>query len=219
LSNGDAFLSEHKFGEGRVLFFSVPPSLAWSDFPLKGVFAPLMYRSVIYTSARNETGRSFIVGDEPVIGLSNSSGVDFEKPYTLLTPDATEERIRPNRQASASLAIGEPFSFEMKQLTLPGIYEVKNGTNALALFEANIDTRESDCTKATASELEDFWKHLGIHQAVVRTIGPDEQIQAAIVESRFGVELWKYCIGIALLLSLVEMLVARDSRKMSEPSS
>jgi hypothetical protein len=43
-----------------------------------------------------------------------------------------------------------------------------------------------------------------------------DQLQATILQSRFGVELWKYCLLAALLLAIAEMLIARDSRKNIE---
>ena len=49
--------------------------------------------------------------------------------------------------------------------------------------------------------------------STVKQLGTGDDIAPAILQSRFGVELWKYCIAFALLLALAEMIIARDSRK------
>jgi hypothetical protein len=41
---------------------------------------------------------------------------------------------------------------------------------------------------------------------------PDE-VERTVVESRFGVELWKFMIGTAIFLALCEMAIARVGRK------
>jgi hypothetical protein len=38
---------------------------------------------------------------------------------------------------------------------------------------------------------------------------PGDRIMDVVQESRFGVELWQYLVGFALLLALIEMAVAR----------
>ena len=108
------------------------------------------------------------------------------------------------------------FSFAAKRLTVPGFYELKNGSGLLILVSANIDPRESDTRKASGDELQQFWKRFNIPEASIRSTGSQDQLQSAVLQSRFGVELWKYCISLALLMALLEMLVARDSRKASQ---
>ena len=62
-------------------------------------------------------------------------------------------------------------------------------------------------------------KRFGIQSNEIHFSKPGESLQTAILQSRFGVELWKYCVGLALLLALIEMLIARDSRKASQENS
>ncbi|MFB3055537.1 MAG: BatA domain-containing protein, partial [Ignavibacteriaceae bacterium] len=47
LLDGSSFLSEYDFGRGKIFVFNVSPVLEWSDFPIKSIFAPLIYKSVI----------------------------------------------------------------------------------------------------------------------------------------------------------------------------
>ncbi|MDX1440225.1 MAG: BatA domain-containing protein, partial [Rubricoccaceae bacterium] len=47
LAGGTPFLQEIRSGSGLTLLYAVAPDQAWSDFPVRGLFAPLMYRSVV----------------------------------------------------------------------------------------------------------------------------------------------------------------------------
>jgi len=218
LSNGSPFLSEHSHGDGKILFYSVAPSLSWSDFPFKGVFAPLIYRSVIYTSPRQEKQASFIAGAEPSISLRNSyqqtagEAEGGARRFAIISPDQTEELIQPVVRSVGSGFITSTI-FAPKMLSMPGFYEIKSGKTSVSVFAVNTDNRESDTRRISQDDLTKFWKVSGIDPDRVQSIKPGEGMQAAILRLRFGVELWKYCIILALLLALVEMAIARDSRK------
>jgi hypothetical protein len=63
LSNGYPFLIEERIGNGRTLMFSVAANTEWSDLPLKGLFVPLMHRSLAYLVQEPITDLSLFVGD------------------------------------------------------------------------------------------------------------------------------------------------------------
>jgi hypothetical protein len=208
LTDGSAFLSEYKIGEGRVLVFSVAPSLAWSDFPVKGLFAPLVYRSMIYLSSLGEAVPSFTVGEEPVVSAKRPQSDGGR--YTLVAPDGTAELIRPAGQSEGISS--SALSFKLNRLPAPGFYEIRGGTAPLTVFAMNVDPRESDPRKVSADELAKFLKNAAINPAAVRTIAPTDDLQSTVLQLRFGIELWKHCLALALALALLEMAVARDAR-------
>ncbi len=51
LSNGSPFLVESQLGKGDLLLYGTPPTLAYSDFPQKGIFLPLVRRTAAYISS------------------------------------------------------------------------------------------------------------------------------------------------------------------------
>ena len=210
LPNGSPFLSEHSAGEGKILFFSVSPVLSWSDFPLKGIFAPLIHRSVIYTSSRSEIIPALWVGDEPTVTANRSGTTTTNVRHMLLLPDGTQELLQPAEHSGSNVGRAR-LSFSLKQLQQSGLYEIRNDTTTLTVFAANIDPRESDFRKMSRDEFEKTNNRFGIHN--IQFLEPNDRIQSAIMQSRFGVELWRYCLSLALLLALLEMLIARDSRK------
>lgn len=209
MNNSATFLSEHRFGDGTVLFFSVAPVLSWSDFPLKGIFVPLLYRSVVYVSSKGKSTVSYYAGETPLLALPQQQ-MTREGQYSILSSNGTEEFLNPPSTMSGKIVVQLPM------LIVPGIYDVRAGTTTVASFAVNLDGKESDGRKLSDSEFESLWRSVGISPAAVQTITEVEHLHAAVLESRFGVEFWKYCIAIALVLALIEMLIARDSRKELE---
>ncbi len=216
LSDGHPFLSEHNAGEGKILFYSVAPVPTWSDFQLKGIFAPLMYRSVLYVSSREQSQASSTVGDEAFIRIPGNAAIGTGE-FTLVAPDGGEEYVRPSVSPQGrKMAASSEGRWIQRKLMLPGIYEVRNGSTPVSVLAANVDARESDGRRISGDELSEFWKRFGVQSSFVRSLGHGEQLQSAVMQSRFGVELWKYLIGLALLLALLEMFVARDSKKEAQ---
>jgi hypothetical protein len=99
---------------------------------------------------------------------------------------------------------------------IPGVYQLKAEKTPLASLVVNVDQRESDTRIATGDELSDFWKRMGISESSVQSLEEQSAVQDAVLRSRFGVELWRYCALLALILALLEMLIARDSRSALE---
>jgi hypothetical protein len=216
LSGNSAFLAEQKFGPGTILMFSVSPSLAWSDLPLKGLFAPLIHRAVMYASAHEESNPTFLTGEEPLLvvprrhaGSESAAETPHDRLLSLVSPDSVEEVLQQTSHVTTDGAV----TVKATTLAQPGIYTVEAAKSAITIFAVNPDRRESDTRQASAADLGAFWTSLGIPEAAVRTAPPSAGLPAVITQSRFGTELWQYLVGLAILLALIEMLVARDSRK------
>ena len=212
LSDGSAFLSEHTVGEGRILIFSVAPVLEWSDFPVKGIFAPLIHRSVIYAGSREQVPPSYTAGDQPLITVGARTQPGGANVLTLSAPDGTQELLK----SGARTTSGYGLTVALPRLESPGIYQVMSGGVLLAAFAVNADPRESDCRKVRDDQKDALFKTAGIARSSVHELRAGEALESAILQSRFGVELWKYCLLAALILAVTEMLIARDSRKGME---
>ena len=79
-----------------------------------------------------------------------------------------------------------------------------------------MDPAESDLRPATGDELNAFWARIGVTSAQTTSLDSPDKIGATILEARFGIELWKYCVGLALALALVEMIIGRISKSQSQ---
>ena len=221
LGNGDPFLEEYRHGMGHVLYFTVGLSLTWSDFPLKGVFAPLLYRSLLYVAAGEFRAETFATG-EPVLLRLPHSAASARGAYAILSPSGLEERAGPRYRASAGTLIVESSPAEEA-----GIYELRETdppeqegrhTDPLDAAAVNISPEETDLRPASSEDLERFWKALGLPADRVITVEASDRLPDVIGQSRYGVELWKFFAGLALLFALAEMLVGHgwNGRKSNQ---
>ncbi|HLF13477.1 MAG TPA: hypothetical protein VI932_01130, partial [Bacteroidota bacterium] len=204
LSNGGGFFLEQAVGSGRAAIFSCAPVLAWGDFPMKGLFAPLVYRTVVYLASGTDRLEQFTVGSEASFTVRRPGALPDGARYALHIPDGVEEFISPS-PSGAGLLFRHPL------LPLPGHYSLTAGNAVLSLFPANLRPEEADLTKAEPAEVDAFMAERGFTGEQVRRLPAGDQLPARITEARFGMELWKYCVGLVLLLALVEMAVNRHA--------
>ncbi|MBN1449345.1 MAG: BatA domain-containing protein [Bacteroidetes bacterium] len=199
---GDGFLLDARVGEGRALVFAVSPDLAWSDFPFKGVFVPLMNRGLFYLAARDDNALAMTVGATAEITVPKT--VPGEGLFELRGPEGAVQRIVPKTLPSGLV-------FPVESPSVPGVYTLASGDQVLRSIAVNTDPVESDLARADAELREQFFSRLGITN--ITELGTDVNVRQAVAEVRFGVELWKYMLLLALLCALLEMLVARDVKQ------
>ena len=208
LTNGSAFLLEHQKESGRILMFAVAPDLAWSDFPLKGLFVPLLHRSVSYLAGEQHQSMDYLAGDEITIrSVLRTSG-----PWTIRNPSMIEVVATPqSRGAQQSVRFGETESV--------GLYTVSAGTGVIRKFAVNLHGDESNTVPNEPSDVEALLEHMGVEPSAISLIDQPQEAQRLVLESRFGVELWKHLLIAALLVALAEMIVARISKQELTPVS
>jgi len=202
LSNGDPFLVEEHIDGGRALLFSVAANTEWSDLPFKGLFVPLVHRSLTYLAQEPITNFSLLVGDERIIRIHTSVA-----PMLTVTKPGGLEVFITTQQRSANGTI------RFSSTDLIGFYSIKSGNLLLDKFAVNIDPDESNTTPSTEKRQEDMVMRLGITNNVVHRVHQQQEIQHMITESRLGTELWKHFLIAALLIAIIEMFVARDSKR------
>lgn len=202
LSNGGSFLTEHSIGSGRLFLFAVPTTTAWSDFPLKGLFVPMMHRAALYLGHQQARARDILPGDEIVI---RSDAVTSDL-WTIRNPQNVEVTANPSRQS-----VQRVLRFTgTDQL---GLYEIASNTIVLQKFVVNLDSRESRLELPAPAAIDNLLRRLGIEGSAVRTIHHTIDLERSVQESRFGVELWKYFLMLALVVAIIELLVARTTKR------
>lgn len=218
LSDGNAFLTEHPVGAGRVLVFSVDAAASWSDFPFRGIFAPLMHRAVSYLSAEQEQARSFVAGDLLKVSVRHQASGDLGG-YVITTPSGTEERVTPRYSPATGMVL-----FEFSQTSEVGVYELRHAASGpqrdkaprstvVRAIAVNVDPSESDTRRVTDEELKAFWSLIGVQESRTARLSITDNLDGSVQAARFGVELWKYCVATALLLAVLELFIARNARK------
>ena len=210
LTNGNAFLVDYSAGSGRVLVFAVEAGTAWSDFPLKGVFAPLLHRGIAYAGSRATLRPSLAPGDPLKFSLRLRTFTDRDT-YTITSPEGNVQKVVPEFQPEAGTA-----AFSGGIARERGVYRLardgRGGEKArdLAALAVNTSPGESDLRTATGEDIEKFRIGAGIPAGQIYTM-PPEKAAETVQQARYGFELWKDFVVLAALLAVAEMAVGRTA--------
>jgi hypothetical protein len=195
-SNGDPFLLESNAGKGKVLLFASAIDPSWSDLYLRGLFVPLMNRGATYLAGHvRKADQSYLVNQEittDLVEVSNLSTFQVEKPDGKLT------KIVPQ--------IGEgAYKIKFQDGDLAGIYSLFAEDRLITRWAVNPDPDESDVTSINTNKLKEI-----IGESKIISVSKGEALANVVTTSRYGRELWKYLVGIALLFLIIEMIIARE---------
>jgi hypothetical protein len=211
LSNGSPFLAEYSLPRGRVLVFAVQAGLTWSDFPTKGIFAPLLHRTVSYAALEGNHTPSITCGEPLRVSLQLREFTDKDM-YTLTAPGGENQRLIPTFRPATSEAV-----FSGGMAGLPGAYTLTQkafghgeAERKILAVAVNTPRRESDLHGASDKIYERFSTTMGIPSAEFHVLRADEHTVERIREDRFGVELWRIFLWTAFACAIVEMIVGRS---------
>jgi hypothetical protein len=216
LSNGSPFLVESRLGKGDVLLYGIPPTMGFSDFPRKSIFLPLIRRTAAYASAvqssLDENQNKQYVTTEPFdVELPGLSGEQSGATVLVQSPDGTSFR------APIVMAPDGKPELRMDNAKLAGNYTVFRDAEArepAGAFAVNIQSDESDLRAAIPKEMKDYlqMRMTGNKPSILRLTAGDKQLAKTVEQSRYGVELWQSFLWAALVLALIELLLAREAR-------
>ena len=198
LIDKSTFLGEYNFQKGKVLYLNSAVNLDWSNLAIKGIFAPLISRMVFYLTSANENLQTYTTGDLIPVRIDKLTFPLVE----VFSPNG-EDKI--NLQNNSNDILNYNFT------STPGIYNFYNNGNLLSTISVNVDRKESNLTKIDNNTLEAFYENLFSNNYLI--FNSDENYLEQISQARFGTELWKYFIIIVILLSLIEMYMARSTKK------
>ena len=201
LVDGSSFLSEYKVGKGKVFVFNSAPALSWSDFPIKSIFAPLMNKSVAYLSSKEREQNIFLAGDEVNVNLQNTNVSQIK----IIRPDKTEEFI------NLTESLGRDY-LAFSNTNSAGSYKFYSGENIIENISINTDPSESKTEYGDESEFENYLEQIKFAGKYV-SIDKESNLREKILQARFGSELWRYFLLVAIILALIEMTIARNAKK------
>jgi len=198
LNDDSPFLSEIKNRVGKIFLFSTAPVLSWSNFPIKGIFAPLLNKSIFYLSSQNTSAKDYFAGDVVKVNNPKKELIEVLKPNQ--TPDfITLDETKNNGYIS------------YKATDQIGTYKIKNDKKVFSMFSVNADPKESEQKYLSEKEFEEYLKMINFKGKYI-PIERDKNILSVIQQARFGSELWKFFIILALLFAVIEMFVARNTK-------
>ena len=191
-SGGINLLAESK--TEPVMVFGSGMDLATGDLPTHSFFLPLLVRSVEYLGSRN-SGESFA----GTIG----------EPFTWKTGEITGglKLASPSEKTiDINPAVGDGGStIRFTTDDLPGIYRIMSGDKKISLIPFNVDSKESSDETISSPEIGEL---LGM---TINEIEPGADLVTSVKNARFGRELWKEFLFLALILLIIESILGRTS--------
>ncbi len=215
LSNGKNFLWFRSVGRGKMLGAAVPASTDWSDLPMKSIFVPLLYQSVLYLSSPLNTAedKNFIAGEKLEFNTTLLKKGHILTPSSLQLFD-TENRMVPLQPyvKTNSEGVSETiFTFEDPRAA--GIYSARIGTDTVLALPVNVSREESNGTLADEEQIKNVLSGVGIAESAYTELAPDADVASVVTQSRFGIEIWRYVLIAALFIALIEMFIAREPKQ------
>lgn len=202
LSAGPPLVQDVRHGNGRVLLAGVAADPSWSDLPLRGLFVPLVYRSVAFLSA----GAAVDAGDDLIAGAGGQLRVEGVEPGTglrLVAPDGTA--TQPAQRAVPGGVLVDVDAAADR----PGLYRVMQGARVLRVVAVNEPARESDPTPLDADEAARRLEQ--ITGRPVRVV--DDAAAMAASGGDAGVPVWTVFLALALVCLVAETVVATAGRR------
>ena len=199
LGDGRPFLLEMPAGKGKVFISTSGIKQTWSDLAFTTFYAPLVTRSVAYLSTP-------ALGEKEGyrVGESISLTVDVEdmsRGYRLEDPSGEKTLLHPEMQNGK-------VRLNLKQTLQTGIYRFYQGETLLGMEAVNVDPLESELEPLMKDEVKDKFP-----EAKLEFVDNIEDIEAVVSEARWGRELWRELLLVCLIVLVVEMLIARESKK------
>ena len=185
--NGQAALLEGRFGRGRVLLFTSSLDTTWNNFPLQGLYLPLMQETLRYLGMADEKKQSYVVGEPVRMKLPPGNAL------RVTAPDGVETVL--------TSAAGDDVVY--RDTLEPGFYGIRGGDRN-DFMAVNVSPLESDLAAAATEEIE---KILSNPAAVTQQPG---KVRVLSVDARAerSQRWWWWILLAAGLLALGETLLS-----------
>lgn len=182
-----------------MINFNLSPVLSWSDFPLKSLFAPIIIRSIFYLSSSEVLQQS----------INSMEEIAFEKNQfrsniiSVLKPSGKRDII-----SSDSLNTGNRYNYSKTDET--GIYKVYDNNNLTTSFSVNHYNEESNLAWSNEESFTNFINNVSDN---IIFLNSNENFKEKINQTRFGTELWRFFLILALIAAILEMIISRNTKK------
>ncbi len=195
-SNGSPFLFEAKLQAGRIFYLTTSLANDWSDLIYRGLFVPLLNRSVMYLSgAASNENEQLLVGREIEFAsekITASASMIMEK------PDGNKVNLKPE------IVRGNYF-VRFTETDLPGIYKLFSNDALLSQWAVNYNPDELNFEEIDREELKSL-----LPDKQIIEIMDDQDIAATLQETRFGREFWKTILFVALVFFVAETVLLKE---------
>jgi len=214
LSDGNAFLLENRFHEGRVVLFSTCTDPDWSNLAASRFFLPLLHRLVYHLTEREDVEGTHTVGAPVTITLR-----DILRPVGIQVRDPAGEIT--DLQAKPEPASGlTRATYAQTDRRGAYVYLVLDPTRAAdkeptdarveaeRAFIVNPDPQESDLARIAEADLRGLFEGHALHY-----VGPPDKTSADLIKAtvdtiRQGIPLRNIVLYIVLFIAIFETFFA-----------
>jgi len=196
---------EKDVGMGRTILFASTANTEWTDLPARaGIFVPLMHRTLGRLVARQDEHLTIRVGRDfvhtPSIKFINRDVMITKRarPWSEAPPGTNE--LEESRRIE--LVDGTPL-LAFKATNLAGPYEARTGDTLLVRFAVQSDPDESVLDELTAEQMDALSGTATVLRWTTAAAFAD-----SLRQSRIGTELWLPVAAIALVLAVMETVLA-----------
>lgn len=192
MNNGDPLLREKKFGEGRVLLFTIGNNPGWSNFPVKAIYAPTYYRTILYAGSLEEGGLN-----NNYLGKPFEWSGDADAQQTELIYNDETIQVNPRNIGGAISLLYTGYDWE------PGFITITDGEK---IYKTAVNLSKSESSfNAEVELIPEISDMINIVDAGALT---SAEITREIKASGFGKEIWHWFILAGFLLLVTESLVS-----------
>ena len=183
----------------KVILYTSSLDLKWADLPLRGIFLPLFSRIVQYLSAPSVEKSHHLVGEDVKRQIPH---IDSQAQVIAENPVGERSIIWPQKKDGVRERLGSIW--KVGNVEYPGIWRIRSEGKELERFSVNVVASESNPRRIDDAKLNRIFE--GLQSRIIR---PDESIVDAVVQFRYGRELWREFLIAALLFMVMEIALSR----------
>ena len=198
LTDKSILLAEYKIQQGKIFLFTSALQADWNNLPFKGFFVPFAFRSVFYLSAKETNDNKLVAGDDILFPK------EIQQSLKIVRPDKSEEML--------VLPQNEPDNLLYHNTDITGNYKVYAGKELLEIIPVNHNPLESASEYISPGDFRNYLAKLNF-KGDFKEITPREDSVEAIKQARYGTELWKLFVILALIVAIIEMWVSHTAKK------
>jgi Aerotolerance regulator N-terminal/von Willebrand factor type A domain len=185
--NGQAALLEGRVGRGRVMLFTSSLDTAWNNFPLQGMYLPLMQETLRYLALQEEKKRSYTVGE----------------PVRMKVPPGNALRVTAPLGTETILTSASGDDVVYRNTRTPGFYSVRGGDHE-DFLAVNVSPLESDLSSVAPEEIQEALTN----PATAAQPRAQARASAMNVQTEKSQRLWWWILLVVGLMGLGETLLA-----------
>ncbi len=195
---------ERTSGDGIILIGALGFGPGWSNLSIKPIYAPLLYRMILYVVAWEDGG----VREHTLGSPFDRSIADIG---TEVTMTLNGDDFRPE---TATTANGMRIRYPAREWS-PGWLDL-NLDGREYTMAVNQDISESDFTSLTVVETEEYLEdHLRLAGVVDISGYSETEIRSAMASVSFGREIWNWFIWLALVFMVAECIISKTFKTES----